>query len=525
MRLGIDFGTTRTVVAYCDRGNYPILTFVPEEGDALDGFPSIVAERGGELRFGLEALAVENDPSFTVVRSFKRLLGEADARPDRVVRIGSLELPVLELLVRFLSALRHAIRERSNLPRAIARDAEMVAVVATPANALGTQRFLTLEAFRRAGFVVSATLNEPSAAGFEYTHRYRNTLTARREHIVVYDLGGGTFDASLVHLRGRAHDVVTTAGLHRLGGDDFDAVLVELALKAAGLVREALDPRALARLEGQCRDAKERLHPSSRRMVFDLDFVLGAGSPAREVTVATAAYYEACAPLVERTIEAMLPVMERLDRDVKDAHETNEDAISAALAGIYVVGGASALPVVGRLLRERFGRKVHRSTYPSAATAVGLAIACDPDAGFELTDRFARSFGVFRETTEGRDVAFDPIFTRDTAVPAPDAIVTSTRTYRAAHNIGHYRFVECATVDAAGLPHGDVTLFADVLFPFEPALQAAEAPGDLAAVPVRRLPGEGAAVRETYTLDAHGIVQLTIADLATGHVREYRIGA
>ncbi|MEO7096283.1 MAG: Hsp70 family protein [Polyangiales bacterium] len=524
MRLGIDFGTTRTVVAYCDRGNYPILTFVPEEGDALDGYPSLVAERDGELRFGLEALAVESDPSFIVVRSFKRLLGESDARPDRIVRIGSLELPVLELLVRFLVALREAIRERSNLPRAIARDKEMIAVVATPANALGTQRFLTLEAFRRAGFTVAATLNEPSAAGFEYTHRYRNTLTARREHIVVYDLGGGTFDASLVHLRGRSHDVITTAGLHRLGGDDFDTVLVELALTAAGLDRDALDPRALARLEGQCRDAKERLHPSSRRMVFDLDYVLADGA-AREVTVATAAYYEACAPLVERTIEAMLPVMERLDHDVKDAHEGNEDSISAMLAGIYVVGGASALPVVGRILRERFGRKVHRSTYPSAATAVGLAIACDPDAGFELTDRFARSFGVFRETTAGRDVAFDPIFTRDTAVPGEGAIVTSTRTYRAAHNIGHYRFVECATVDAAGLPQGDVTLFADVFFPFERSLQATDAPPDLRAVAVHRLPGEGAPVRETYTLDAHGIVQLTIADLETGHVREYRIGA
>jgi molecular chaperone DnaK (HSP70) len=214
---------------------------------------------------------------------------------------------------------------------------------------------------------------------------------------------------------------------------------------------------------------------------------------------------------VERTFTTLEEAMQGLDW--------------GTVAALYVVGGASALPVVGRVLRERFGRKVHRSTQPSAATAVGLAIACDPDAGFELTDRFARSFGVFRETTAGRDVAFDPIFTRDTAVPNEGAVVTSTRTYRAALNIGLYRFVVFATVDAAGLPQGDVTLFKDVLFRFERSLQSANAADDLRAVPVHRLPGEGAPVRETYTLDAHGIVQLTIADLDTGHVREYRIGA
>ena len=68
-------------------------------------------------------------------------------------------------------------------------------------------------------------LNEPSAAGFEYTHRHRNTLTSKREHVVVYDLGGGTFDASLVRMSRPAHEVVATAGINRLGGDDFDDVL------------------------------------------------------------------------------------------------------------------------------------------------------------------------------------------------------------------------------------------------------------------------------------------------------------
>ena len=76
---------------------------------------------------------------------------------------------------------------------------------------------------------------------------------------------------------------------------------------------------------------------------------------------------------------------------------------------MYVVGGASELPVVGRALRERFGRRVHRSPYPSAAVAIGLAIACDDAGAFQLINRTARTFAVFREGNAGREVVLDPI--------------------------------------------------------------------------------------------------------------------
>src|SRR6185369_4821206 len=116
-----------------------------------------------------------------------------------------------------------------------------------------------------------------------------------------------------------------------------------------------------------------------------------------------------CVPLVQATVEAMAPVMALLEADQND--------MLAEIAGIYVVGGASALPIVGRVLRELFGRRVHRSPYPSAAIAMGLAIAADEEAGFELTDRLSRHFGVFREGRGGQEVVFDPIFSRDTRVP------------------------------------------------------------------------------------------------------------
>lgn len=74
VRLGIDFGTTRTVVACCDRGNYPVISFLDAAGDTVDFYPSVAAERRGELRFGFDALAVASDPEWTVLRSFKRVL-------------------------------------------------------------------------------------------------------------------------------------------------------------------------------------------------------------------------------------------------------------------------------------------------------------------------------------------------------------------------------------------------------------------------------------------------------------------
>ncbi|MEO7327641.1 MAG: Hsp70 family protein, partial [Minicystis sp.] len=154
MRLGIDFGTTRTVVACSDRGNYPALTFEDESGNPVDWFPSVAAERDGELRFGFDALAAAAAPSWTLLRSFKRLLNGPRSAPDFEIRLGGSTLPGSELVVGFLAALREAILTRSNLPRSAEDDGRLQAVVATPANAHGTQRFVTLDAFRRAGFEV-----------------------------------------------------------------------------------------------------------------------------------------------------------------------------------------------------------------------------------------------------------------------------------------------------------------------------------------------------------------------------------
>jgi molecular chaperone DnaK (HSP70) len=248
--------------------------------------------------------------------------------------------------------------------------------------------------------------------------------------------------------------------------------------------------------------------------VIDLE---GIAPGDGEASIPVTDFYERTAPFVERTIEAMSSLLVRSEAD------SDGDPL-AEVAGIYVVGGASSLPSVGRVLRERFGRRVHRSPYPSAATAVGLAIAADEGTDLVLSDHFARTFGVFRETREGQGVAFDAVFGRETRLPgAGEAPRIAERTYRAVHNIGRFRFVECASTDAEGAPLGELPFFGEIVFPFDRALQVEGYSVD--HVPVARMRGPGPIVRERYTLDEHGIVQLTMTDLESGYERAFRIGS
>jgi molecular chaperone DnaK (HSP70) len=520
VRLGVDFGTTHTVVARVDRGNYPVLHFHDEAGDSHAWFPSLIAETAGELRFGFEALALAGR-SGVVVRSFKRWLADPQALPSTPARVGTRLLPLGELVEQFLCAVKTAIVSHSDLSAELqaAGSSALQSVVAVPAHAHGAQRFLTLEAFRRAGFTPLAMLNEPSAAGFEFTHRHRDTLNTRREHVVVYDLGGGTFDASLVRMRGLEHEIIATAGQNRLGGDDFDQVLLELVLRRASLAEAQLSAAELDGLREQCREAKERLSPSSRKLSIDLEPVLGSAAAANEVVIAVDEFYEVCTPLIERSIETMLPVMNRLEGAVRA-----DSQLASGIAGIYVVGGASGLPLVARLLRKHFGRRVFRSPYPSAAVAIGLAIACDEAAGFELSDHFTRTFGVFREGAAGQQITFDPIFTSDTRMPAQSGgSLKCLRAYRAAHNIGHFRFLECSALGSDGGPVGEMVPTGDVLFPFDPALR--ESTLDLREVPVQRMHDGGPRIEEEYTLDERGMVAVTIRNLDADYQRVYRLGA
>jgi len=501
MKVGIDFGTTHTVVATVDRGNYPVVSF-----DGLDAWPSLIAvSTTGELRFGPEAAAVRHEPGWSVLRSFKRLLN--DAGPQTEVSLAGRTYRLADLLTGFLAALKSGLDHRSN---AFLKQGEPIdAAIGVPANASSAQRLLTLDAFVAAGFRVVAMLNEPSAAGLEYAHRYRSTITAKREYVLVYDLGGGTFDASLLKMTGQCNEVVISEGIQRLGGDDFDDAITRLVLAKSELPQ--VDPAAYDLLKDECATRKEAVGPQTRRFLVDLTAL-----DRPPFACAIDDVYAACSPLVDQTTEL-------LDRVLHDPTRGGRDVAWSEVAGIYVVGGAGGFPLVSRMLRTAFGEKrVKRSPYPFAATAIGLAVFLDHEAGFELSERFSRHLGVFREARAGADVVFDPIVPKDASLPADglSPLVVSRR-YRAAHNIGHFRFVECSRL-VNGRPDGDVTPYDPVLFPFDPALYDRE---DLGRQPVGRYNDveDGPDVEERYVVAPSGAVEVTLTSQPTGFERTFRL--
>jgi len=351
-----------------------------------------------------------------------------------------------------------------------------------------------VDAFRRAGFPVLGLLNEPSAASIEFGHRQKAT-----GRILVYDLGGGTFDVSLVSVEGGTHTVLASDGISNLGGDDFDLVLAELA--AGKDVLYSLTLSEVFRLDEECRRQKEALHPNSRKIVVDLD---AAREGLGQATVSVAAFYEGCRPLLEESLRATARLAEGQEIEF-----------------LYVTGGGSELPLVARVLREEFGRKVKRSEYTRSATAIGLAIQADAASGYKLREMFTRNFGVWRESDAGRRMIFDPIFPRGTRLPgAGEPPLTVRRVYRAAHNIGHFRYLEAGDVGPDCQPAGDIAIWDEILFPFDAALADA---GSLEGIPVVRS-GGAEQIEEQYGCDAAGIVTVTIRNLTSRYEREFQLG-
>jgi len=239
-------------------------------------------------------------------------------------------------------------------------------------------------------------------------------------------------------------------------------------------------------------------------------------SPALDtVVVPVSVFYEKCDPLIAQTIRATEAALQGALGKHASEHES--------LAAVYLVGGSCGLPLLARSLREHFGRRVCRSPYPFAATAMGLAMAADHGSGYRLTEQFSRHFGVWREIEGGETMVFDPIFPKTTALPRPgEPPLRVTRSYRPVHNIGHFRFLECSSLKNAQQPDGDVVAWDEVYFPFDPAL--AEDGRCLEREEIRRCrKAQLICVEESYECDAEGIISVTIRNQTTGLSRTFRI--
>jgi molecular chaperone DnaK (HSP70) len=505
MRVGIDFGTTRTVVSVQEGGNYPVCPF-SWNGEAKEYIPSLAAAREGRLYFGWEAADALDEPGVHLLRSMKRLAGRL--RPDDVLELGpAVSVTMLDLVTLFLTHVKNMLFKHSSLPSR--KKAPLEAIVATPANANSNQRYITLEAFRRAGFHVLGAMNEPSAAAVEFLHRHLRNVAPRspKRYVAVYDLGGGTFDASVVGIEEQRHDVLAHDGIARLGGDDFDEIILDLVLEEVGISRNELEQPALARLLEECRERKEGLKANTKKMVVDLGAAVSGKGP---VVLETASVYHRCIPLIQSSLATLQRLVERLCEAPEDGR---------TLAAVYLVGGSVAFPPVSRCLREIYPNKIKMSPFPHASTAIGLAIAGDPEAQIAVQETVSRHFGTWRE--KGQDKVFDPIFHKDRQVDPHTGSLKVSRVYNPVHNIGLLRYMECSSLGEGGEPEGDISLWKEVFFPYDPMLKGRK---DLRKVPIRACPElSSQEIVETYEYDERGLVRVEIENRTSGYRKRFAL--
>ena len=362
--VGIDLGTTNSLVGVMDSG-FPVL-IADAEGRRLT--PSIVHFPGaGETPLvGAAAKRIRGLKPRETVSSIKRFMGRRGSEISREEMIVSYPVagqgnePVrVELPGRAWSPEEISAEVLKKLKADVERSlGELVtrAVITVPAYFNDAQRNATKEAGRLAGFEVERIVNEPTAAALAYGLDRLKT----KSKIAVYDLGGGTFDISILELNEGVFQVLATNGNTRLGGDDIDAALTdELARRLAAKLQTNVDAALVARLHEEAEAAKIRLSTEAETKV-EIPFAKGEQSFS---TTITRAELEALArPIVQKTRANCL-------RSLSDAKLKPAD-----LDDVILVGGQTRMPMVSSLVREIFGREPNTNANPDEAVALGATI-------------------------------------------------------------------------------------------------------------------------------------------------------
>ena len=405
MIIGIDLGTTNCAVGVWRDGGVEL---IPNSlGHTLT--PSAVSldeDRGGALLVGLAARERQSTHPLHTATAFKRYMGST-----RVTRLGKREFLPEELSALILQRLK--ADAETYLGETVTE-----AVITVPAYFNDKQRKATRRAGEIAGLNVQRLLNEPTAAALAYG--IQNLENESR--FLVFDLGGGTFDVSVLEIFDGVVEVRSSTGDNRLGGEDFNQALIDLFLNRTAGALEARD-RQEPTLRERLREAAER----ARRGLSDqaeVTMSLTWKDQQIEQQVTTEDFEAAVAPLLARLREPVL-------RALRDSGIKSED-----LSEIVMVGGATRMPVVRRALTRMFGRFPANAVNPDEAVALGAAVQAGlkaRDAALKevvLTDVCPYSLGVDSGERGPKGVIrtgiFSPIIERNTVIPASRISIFNT---------------------------------------------------------------------------------------------------